>query len=265
MVGTVQDVTLIKTMEAELREKARELEKSNERLQEFAAIASHDLKEPLRKISLLSSKVLRAEKDKLLDISNAALTKVVDSAVRMQKMIDDILDFSFISSRQQKEIVNLETVVTEVKELLSETINEKSAVVSTDRLPEAWVIAPQIKQVFQNLISNALKFAKPEEQPIINITHLVGADGPVDAEDKEQLSIYIKDNGIGFGDEDKEKIFNLFYRLHDKTTFEGSGLGLSICHKIIENHGGRITATSVPGKGSTFKLQLPMSREASER
>lgn len=258
MVGTVQDVTIIKTMEAELREKANELEKSNERLQEFAAIASHDLKEPLRKISLFSSKVLLAEKEMLSENSNMALTKIVDSAVRLQKMIEEILAFSFFSSSQQKESVSLESLIVEVKELLSETIRDKEAIITTDQLPQITVIAPQIKQVFQNLISNALKFSKPDEKPVITITHAFESAGDIAPGDEEKLLIYFRDNGIGFDDKEQAKIFGLFYRLHDKSTFEGTGLGLSISQKILENHGGRISATSTPGKGSTFILELPV-------
>jgi PAS domain S-box-containing protein len=148
MVGTVQDITTIKRIEEELKQKTIELEKSNESLQQFAAIASHDLKEPLRKISIYGSKVLTAEKDKLSESSYSALNKIFDSTGRMQRMIDDILQFSFIDGDQQKRQTNLEQLLAEVKELLSETIAAKKAEIITDGLPTVFVIAPQIMWKF---------------------------------------------------------------------------------------------------------------------
>jgi PAS domain S-box-containing protein len=257
MVGTVQDVTTIKLIEAELKQKTIELEKSNESLQQFASVASHDLKEPLRKISIYGSKVLNVESANISEDSKAALSKILDSASRMQQMINDILQFSFIEESQQKQETNLEEVLAEVKELLSETIADKKATIISDGLPSAFVVASQIRQLFQNLISNSLKFSKANEPPVINITHSYLIDKPAAAAEKRQLQICVSDNGIGFDEEDHEKIFALFYRLHSRSKFEGSGLGLSICNKIVEKHGGKITAESQPGKGSTFKIILP--------
>lgn len=258
MVGTVQDVTTIKRIEAELKAKTIELQKSNESLQQFASIASHDLKEPLRKISVFGSKVLNQEKDKLSNVSKAALNKIFDSARRMQQMIDDILQFSFTQGNQQKQQTNLEEVVSEVKELLSENISDKNAVVFSDGLPPACVIAPQMRQLFQNLIANALKFSRDDERPQITITHSYHIDKPAVSIEKKLLEIRIADNGIGFNQEDHEKIFGLFYRLHSRAEFEGNGLGLSICKKIVENHNGKITAESKLGEGATFKILLPV-------
>ena len=257
MVGTVQDITTIKRIEEELRKKTLELEKSNESLQQFAAIASHDLKEPLRKIAIFGSKVLNAEKDKLSEVSYTALSKIFDSTGRMQKMIDDILQFSFIDSKQQKRETDLEELLSEVKELLSETIATKKAEIITDGLPSAFVVAPQISQLFQNLIANALKFSKENELPKITITHTFFIDKPAASTINKRLEICIADNGIGFDDSDSEKIFGLFYRLHNKSQFEGTGLGLSICKKIVEKHSGTISAKSKIGEGSKFIIQLP--------
>ena len=170
MVGTVQDITTIKRIEEELKQKTIELEKSNESLQQFAAIASHDLKEPLRKISTYASKVLHAEKDKLAEVSFAALNKISDSTGRLQRMVDDILQFSFIDTEQQKTHVVLEEILAEVKDMLSEQILIKKAEISSDGLPPAYVIAPQIRQLFQNLLANALKFSKESVIPRITIT-----------------------------------------------------------------------------------------------
>jgi len=175
----------------------------------------------------------------------------------MQTMIEEILDFSFITGGQQKQNTNLEEMIGEVKELLSESIQDKKAIITTDQLPVAFVIAPQIKQVFQNLISNALKFSKPDELPQINIKHTFEAEHPTTSSETRKLIVHIEDNGIGFNEKDQHKIFGVFYRLHNKSDFEGSGLGLSICQKIMENHGGSIKAASVPGKGSVFTLIFP--------
>jgi light-regulated signal transduction histidine kinase (bacteriophytochrome) len=253
----VQDITTIKRIEEELKQKTIELEKSNESLQQFAAIASHDLKEPVRKISIFASKVLKAEKDKLTEGSYTSLSKIFDSTARMQRMIDDILQFSFMDANEQKRTTDLEEVLSEIKELLSETISNKKAEIISDGLPEAYVIAPQISQLFQNLIANALKFSKEGEQPIITITHTIFVDKPSASSIAKRLEICIADNGIGFDDRDSEKIFGLFYRLHNKSKFEGSGLGLSICKKIVEKHLGTITAKSKIGEGSKFIIQLP--------
>ena len=257
MVGTVQDVTTIKRIEEELKQKTIELEKSNESLQQFAAIASHDLKEPLRKISIYGSKVLKAERDKLTETSRNALSKIFDSSGRMQRMIDDILEFSFIDGSQQKQQTDLEGILSEVKELLSESISNKKAEIISDGLPSAFVIAPQISQLFQNLIANALKFSKEIEPPRITITHTYLIDKPAASTINRLIQISIADNGIGFDDSDSEKLFKLFYRLHAKAKFEGTGLGLSISKKIVDKHSGTITAKSTIGEGSTFIITLP--------
>ena len=258
MVGTVQDVTTIKRIEAELKEKTIELEKSNQSLQQFAAIASHDLKEPIRKIAIFCSKVLNAERDKLSDASTTTLNKILDSANRMQRMIDDILQFSFIDNNQQKNDTDLEEMLSEVKDLLSESIKDKKAAIISDGLPRAYVIAPQIRQLFQNLMANALKFSRDGVAPVINFTHSYLIENAAASTGKRHLELSVADNGIGFEEKEREKIFDLFYKLHNRRQYDGSGLGLSICQKIVDKHGGKITAQSKPGEGSTFKIELPV-------
>jgi PAS domain S-box-containing protein len=257
MIGTVQDVTTIKRIEEELKRKTIELESSNESLQQFAAIASHDLKEPLRKISIYGSKLLNAEKNKLTEASYTALSKIFDSTGRMQRMIDDILQFSFIDGNLQKRQTDLEEVLSEVKDLLSESISSKKAEIISDGLPSAFVIGPQMVQLFQNLIANALKFSKQNEPPKITISHSYFIDKPTASTANRYLEICIADDGIGFDDSDKEKIFDLFYRLPNNSRLEGTGLGLSIVRKIVEKHSGTIKAISKIGEGSKFIIQLP--------
>jgi light-regulated signal transduction histidine kinase (bacteriophytochrome) len=257
MVGTVQDVTSIKRIEEELKQKTIELENSNKSLKHFAEIASHDLKEPLRKISIFAAKVLDAEKEKLTQVSHTSLSKIFDSSGRMQRMIDDILLFSSLNGKQEKTTTDLEKVLSEVKDLLSEAISNKKATIISDGLPSASVVAPQISQLFQNLISNALKFSKESEPPVIKISNRMLVDKAAAFNVETLLEVSIADNGIGFDDTDSEQIFDLFYRLHGKSDYEGSGLGLSICKKIVENHSGTITAKSKIGEGSTFIIHLP--------
>jgi len=211
----------------------------------------------LRKISIYGSKVLTAEKDKLSESSYSALNKIFDSTGRMQRMIDDILQFSFIDGDQQKRQTNLEQLLAEVKELLSETIAAKKAEIITDGLPTVFVIAPQISQLLQNLIANALKFSKENEPPRITITHTFFIDKPAASVINRHVEICVSDNGIGFDEKDNEKIFGLFHRLHGKAKFEGTGLGLSICKKIVDKHSGTIIAKSKIGEGSQFTIQLP--------
>jgi len=255
MIGTVQDVTAIKQIETQLTQKTLELENSNQNLQQFASVASHDLKEPLRKISFYSSKILLAERSQLSDTSSNSLNKIVESVGRMQRMIDDILEFSSIENNQKKEWISLELLLSDVKDFLSLSITNKKAEIISDGLPSAYVIAPLIRQMFQNLVGNALKFSKEDEPPVITITHAY-VDTPTQAGINRQLEVCIADNGIGFDSEDSDKIFGLFHRLHGKSQFDGSGLGLSICKKIAEKHSGTITAQSSLNKGSTFIVRL---------
>jgi PAS domain S-box-containing protein len=258
MVGTVQDVTEIKAMEKDLLLKTNELEESNKSLQQFASIASHDLKEPLRKISMFADMVMESEKERLSQTSMDRLQRMQASSKSMMKMIQDILAFSMLEAKQQKEKVDLNEVVKEVMDLLEERIKEKKAEIQCEKLPEAYVIPSQFRQIFQNLISNALKFSKKDVSPKIDIRykwiqHHVNTLKP----SSKYLQLDICDNGIGIEGEYLEIIFDLFKRLHPKAEYEGSGLGLAIAKRIVDNHEGLITATSQPGKGACFRIIIP--------
>lgn len=258
MIGTVQDITEIKTMEKELWEKTKQLEQSNKSLQQFASVASHDLKEPLRKISIFADMVLEAERDNLSKSSVDKLTRMQSSSKSMMRMIQDILSFSMLEERQQKEFVSLQDIVEDVVDLLDESISEKKAEIHFAHLPEAFVIPSQIRQVFQNLISNALKFSRKAVAPKVHITskwinQTVAGLKPA----SKYLHVAICDNGIGIEEEYLQMIFDLFKRLHPKIEYEGTGLGLSIAKRIIDNHEGIITATSTPGEGTCFQITIP--------
>lgn len=263
MTGTVQDITERKRIEENLLKKTIELERSNIQLQEFASVASHDLKEPLRKIAMFSDIIITSDWDVLPEKTKANVSKITESAQRMQQLIEGILTYSAVGAEGKKQRCSLEAILQEALSNLEYRLKDTNAVVDSDGLPEADVIPFQVQQLFQNLISNSLKFSKKGTQPRVQLTHRFLAAweaGTIDAEPAERyLQIMVCDNGIGFNNEASEKIFGLFQRLHSKTTYEGSGIGLAICRKIIENHGGQIAATSEPGQGATFVITLPLA------
>jgi PAS domain S-box-containing protein len=259
----IRDITEQKHNQAELEQKTLELERSNVQLQEFASIASHDLKEPLRKISVFTDVILTAENTCLSERAKANLQKIMDAAHRMQRLIDGILSYSSIGAEIKKEECSLEVLLQESLAILESRIKETGATISSDGLPQAEVVPYQMQQLFQNLIANALKFSKKETNPQISVTHAFVPSGVMEYKHlqpaRQYLQIYVSDNGIGFDREGSERIFELFQRLHGKSAYEGSGIGLAICRKIAENHGGIITATSEPSNGSTFTITLPFS------
>jgi light-regulated signal transduction histidine kinase (bacteriophytochrome) len=260
MTGTIQDITERKQVEETLIRKTLELERSNIQLQEFASIASHDLKEPLRKISMLADMIIATEEKALSDKGKSNLQKITNAALRMQQLIEAVLSYSSVESGVQKQKCSLEALIQEALTNLETRIKETNAIIISDGIPEAEVVPFQIQQLFQNLIANALKFSKKEERPKITITHSFLSPEDVNGLPVQQASRYLQirvsDNGIGFSNDASEKIFGLFQRLHAKSTYEGSGLGLAICRKIVEYHGGAITATSEPNQGATFSVTL---------
>jgi PAS domain S-box-containing protein len=258
MIGTVQDVTDIKAIERELLKKTKQLEESNKSLQQFASIASHDLKEPLRKISMFADIVMETEKDRLSQTSIDRLRRMQASSNSMMKMIQDILAFSMLETKQNKEKVDLNKLVKEITDLLDERISEKKATIDCDRLPEAYVIPSQFRQMLQNLISNALKFSRKDVLPRIEIKYKwVTRPKQALKSAPRYLQLNVCDNGIGIEQEYLETVFDLFKRLHPKAEYEGTGLGLAITKRIIDNHDGHINATSRVGEGTCFHIVIP--------
>ena len=264
------DLTAQKNTQKQLRsnnEKLEEinlaLELSNHDLHQFASIASHDLQEPLRKIQIFSSLMKDKENDLAPDIRKY-LDKIVESSGRMKNLIVDILNYSRLSANISRvENTDLNEVVNEIIEDFELIINEKKATIRVNDLPVLNVKRGQIRQVFQNIISNALKFSKPGEPPLIEIFSTRISQKSFDAEQNEDGLFYlisIKDNGIGFDEKYVNNIFDLFERLHSKDTYEGTGIGLAIAKKIIEKHHGLITASSKTGGGAEFKIILPISQ-----
>lgn len=240
-----------------------ELEASNIELLQFASVASHDLKEPLRKIHIFSNLI----KDRYaanMDGAAEYIDRVITASARMTKLINDLLTFTRLSINSSYENVSLNRLVDEVMSDLELVINEKHAIIEVDDLPKIDAITGQIRQVFQNIISNALKFSKKEERPRIKIIGELVERCAIDAKTSANgdfVRIIIKDNGIGFNDQYADKIFTIFQRLHTKEQYEGTGIGLAITRKIIEKHKGLITATGKEGQGAEFIIVLPLQQD----
>jgi PAS domain S-box-containing protein len=248
----------------ELQEVNRNLERSNSELEQFAYVASHDLQEPLRKIrtftGMLEAELALPEPKRV----SSFIVRIWQSSSRMQELIKDLLDFSRLSRTQQESFTptNLNEIVHQVTYDLELLINQKEAKISYNDLPVVQASPLQMSQLFYNLLSNALKFAK-EGTPLLVEVHCSRAGKNLAAEHGLSLHesplyhITVKDNGIGFNPEYAEQIFTIFQRLHARSAYEGTGIGLALCKKVVLNHQGAIWATSVPGEGSVFHLLLP--------
>ncbi len=242
----------IRQLNQRLIENNAELKAKNEELDRFAYVASHDLQEPLRKIMVFIDKILM--KNNQDEETERYFKKIVHSSERMQSLINNILDFSRHAHMPEEfRKTDLNLLVNEAISELEIEIENNNARVYVDSLPSAHVIPPMIRQLFYNLLSNALKFRKKNITPEVHI-------GMAQVEDSKNGSYYnisIADNGIGFDPKHAEEIFMVFKRLHSYHEFEGTGIGLSICKKIIDRHHGFIKAESIPGIGSTFKISIP--------
>ena len=239
-----------------------ELSAKNKELESFTYVSSHDLQEPLRKIQTLASRILDKEIDNLTDSGKDSFQRMQKSAERMQSLIQDLLAFSRLGTAERNfETIELSLLVEDVIDELSETISEKHAVVDYGGLCPATVVAFQFRQLLHNLIGNALKFSNPAIPPHITIrSTLVTGSQTGNATllpDKKYCYITVADNGIGFEPQYSEKIFDVFQRLHGKGKYNGTGIGLSIVKKIIENHDGLISATGEPNKGARFDMYIP--------
>jgi signal transduction histidine kinase len=249
----------------ELDQSQKELSHVNEQLKQFAFISSHDLQEPLRKI-LTFSNLLSNPEANLNAFGKKYTDKISASAFRMSSLLRDLLSFSMLMNNNSAfSQVNLNDVVNNVLADLGDVISEKKAVVNLSRLPVIYAEPVQMTQLFSNLITNALKFN--DGNPVIDITSRDAAadevmNYPELKRDVNYSCIRIKDNGIGFDEKFKEKIFDLFQRLNDKKNVDGTGLGLAICKKIVKNHEGLIEGQSLKGQGATFTIFLPAARPA---
>lgn len=254
-IAFIRDITEQKNNQAELEKKTNELE-------HFARVSHHDLQEPLRKIIIFAEMVKSDSYDRLTEASKMHFQKISDAALRMNQALQDILEFASLDKEEPFTMVDLDEVLAAVQMDLELVISETHARITSDPLPTIKAVLHQMHQLFFNLVSNALKFSKPGEPPVLNITcatanrveftRLLDTD-----QNRKYYEIIFQDNGIGFNPEAAEKIFDMFQRLHNKNTYAGSGIGLALCKKVVANHGGNIWAESKPGEGATFKLLLP--------
>jgi len=262
-LGINQDIT-DSVMNIQMLEKQnQELLNANYELSSFNYVASHDLQEPLRKIQMFISRITGDKDNQLSDKSLDFLKKTQDSANRMQILINDLLQYSRISrSEHHFESIHLNQIIADAWSNLAAMVEQKNAIIHADDLPDISGISFQISQLFFNLIGNSLKYTDGSRVPEIHISSTVvnGASIPFSSasSDKNYLRISVLDNGIGFEQQYAQKIFTLFQRLHDKNTFSGTGIGLAICKKIIDNHNGFIEAKGYPGKGAEFILYFPI-------
>lgn len=252
------DLSAQKLAQTQLEEYNRELEESNNDLQQFASVASHDLQEPLRKLRIFTGLLKDEAADRLQPGEIIYLNKISASAERMKVLVMDILSYSRLSSKESAFAeVDLNALLSDILDDFEFLIRDKTVTVSVSKLPVVNGNKGQLRQMLQNLLSNAFKFTVPERQPMITISATDGDNSPRGKKEKLFTGISIKDNGIGFDEKFASNIFNLFERLHSKDKFEGTGIGLSIARKIAEKHGGYITAHSKPGVETEFCVFLP--------
>lgn len=245
----------------------KKLEQSNQELQDFACIASHDLHEPLRKICTFGDQLAKKYSDLLGDEGRDYLDRMIKSSNRMKDMIEGLLNYSRVETRGGpfKEI-DLARAIKDVLSDLDLRIKQAEAVVEVGELPSIEGDLSQMRQLFQNFILNSLKF-HGEKKPVIRIYNNDARDAPATSPGRpvgEWSHIHVEDNGIGFDEKYLDRIFTLFQRLHGRSAYEGTGMGLAICKRIVERHHGAITAKSVPGKGSTFIVTLPLKQPQKE-
>lgn len=251
-------------LEHKVKERTLELSRKNEELEQFTYAASHDLKEPIRKIHFFTERLRERLAEKLQDEDLRYFDRLETGAKRMGILIDDLLMYSHISRGvSHEEVVDLNKTLPMVLEDLELSIEEKDAKIIIDALPVIKGNRLQLQQLFENLIGNSLKYSKSDSTPVIKLssTRIKGSDTALHLSEEEESKAYhlieVRDNGIGFEQADAERIFNVFTRLHGMAEYKGTGVGLSIVRKVAENHNGYVWAESKPGEGTTFKILLP--------
>ena len=247
--GLHKEIIKRQSAEKELHAYSKELARSNQELQDFAYVSSHDLQEPLRKIQAFGD-LLESEYSAELGEGSEYLRRMQNAASRMSTLIQDLLAFSRVSSKPNaRRDVDLNEVVRDVVSDLEVRINDTQATIDIGKLPHVIADPTHMRQLFQNLISNALKFSRPGVDPVVEISA---------TQTKQVYEIRVKDNGIGFNIKYLDRIFAVFQRLHGKEAYEGTGIGLAVCRKIVERYNGTITAESTEGQGSTFVVRMPV-------
>jgi PAS domain S-box-containing protein len=268
LVGVRSDISVRKEAEERLRLAAEQLRRSNLELQDFASIASHDLQEPLRKIQAFGDRLQTKCAPGLGDTGRDYLARMQDAAHRMQILLHDLLTLSRVTSKARPfEPVDLKKIAQGVVSDLEVRIEQTGAVVEIGRIPTIDADPGQMRQLLQNLLSNALKFQSPGVKPVISLSAKVldNAESLPGAMPGEPIcQVVVQDNGIGFHEQFNERIFQVFQRLHSRSEYEGTGIGLAVCRKIADRHGGTIAAKSAEGQGSTFIVTLPVKQRISD-
>jgi PAS domain S-box-containing protein len=252
-VVQMQDVTERHRLEEERATLAEQLVRSNQELEEFASVASHDLQEPLRKIRAFSDRLVSRHAERLGDAA-ADLVRIQDAAARMQVLIDDVLAYSRVDRRPVGfGAVDLAEIVAATTAEFQDQLDSVGGTLRPGNLPVIDGDGGELRQLFENLLSNAIKFRRPDEPLRIEVFE----DDSLS--DGRESVVVFADNGIGFEDQYAEKVFSIFKRLHGRSEYPGTGIGLAICRKIIGRHGGTIRATGTPGEGARFVIALPRS------
>jgi PAS domain S-box-containing protein len=255
VTAAIRDITVRREAEANLAQKVEELNRSNEELEQFAYIASHDLQEPLRMVASYTQLLSKRYKGRLDSDADEFIAFAVDGASRMQRLIQDLLAYSRVGKKGSEllDVSSEESLLLAINNLRS-AIEDSGALVTHDPLPRVMADEVQLTQLLQNLVGNAIKYQRPGV-PLIHVSAV--------RNDKGMWLFSIRDNGLGIDSQFFEKIFGMFQRLHKREEFAGTGMGLAICKKIVERHGGEISVESQPGVGSTFHFTLAASKAQS--
>ena len=263
-VAVRYEVTQRKLAEEQLQVYAKKLEVSNQELQEFASIAAHDLQEPLRKIQSFSDRIRMKAKETLSPEAFDYLDRIQSSAKRMQTLINDLLAYSRVTSKARPfSKISLSEIFNQVCSDLEVRIEQSKAKIHFGEFPSIDADPVQMHQLFLNLLVNAMKFQQPEQSPVIQISSRQIKSSPLTGF-RDACEISVADNGIGFDQKYLDRIFVIFQRLHGRHEYEGTGIGLAICRKIVDRHGGHLTAQSTPGSGATFIVTLPLAQTTEE-
>lgn len=251
----IEDVTEQRAAERLLAEQRQELERSNTALEDFASIAAHDLQEPLRKILAFGERLNTVARPTLHTDASRYLDRLLGAAARMRALINDLLTYSQVMTRVQDVVrTDLAVIVRDVVADLDTAIADSGGRVEIGDLPVIDADPTQMRQLLQNLLANSLKYRRADRPPVVRVTSA--------SPDAMHRAIIVTDNGIGFNQHYAERIFKMFERLHGRTKYDGSGIGLAICWRIAERHGGTIAAISSPGEGATFTVTLPVIQPA---
>jgi light-regulated signal transduction histidine kinase (bacteriophytochrome) len=257
IISIIRDLTGRKQVEERLRATAADLTRSNAELEQFAYVASHDLQEPLRMVASYTQLLSRRYKGKLDQDADEFIAFAVDGARRMQELINDLLTYSRVGSRAlQLQSVDLGRAVDQVVSDVGGAIADSGATITRDDLPTVQADPTQLQQLLQNLIANGIKFRRPDTLPVVHVS--------ASRQDGAWL-VAVSDNGIGIEPQYLDRIFVLFQRLHTRADYPGTGIGLAICKKIVERHGGQIHVHSEPGRGTTFEFTLHPGGEGRQR